>query len=90
MSAVISPPEAHVLELSSKSSTSTALSLDLHHRTRSSRAHPESREKQNDAIKEVQDLKEQLEALRCQVSEYLSTDCHLKIPLCGQMGLCEE
>ncbi|KAF5907995.1 centrosomal protein of 55 kDa-like, partial [Clarias magur] len=71
MSAVISPPApAHVLERSSKSSTSTALSLDLHHRTRSSRAHPERHEKQNDAIKEVQDLKEQLEALRCQTKIY--------------------
>lgn len=81
MSAVISPPEVHVLERSPKSSTSTIPSLELHHRTRSSRAYSESQEKQNDAIKEVRDLKEQLEALRCQVSEYLSPYCNLEINL---------
>ncbi|MCJ8733902.1 hypothetical protein PDJAM_G00229000 [Pangasius djambal] len=70
MSAVISPPEAHILERSPKSSASTAPSLELQHRIRSSRAHSESHEKQNDAIKEVQDLKEQLEALRCQTKIY--------------------
>ncbi|KAG7329052.1 hypothetical protein KOW79_007226 [Hemibagrus wyckioides] len=69
-SAVASPPEMHVLERSPKSSSSTAPPLELHHRTRSSRAHSESQEKQNDASKEVQDLKEQLEALRCQTKIY--------------------
>lgn len=66
----------HVLERSPKSSTATAPSLERHHKTRLNRAH--SQDKQSDAIKEVQDLKEQLEALRCQVSEYLSPDCYLE------------
>ncbi|XP_017330755.2 uncharacterized protein si:ch211-153b23.7 [Ictalurus punctatus] len=69
-SAVFSPPDTHVLERSPKTSSSTAPSLELPHRTRSSRAHSEIHEKQNEAIKEVQDLKEQLEALRCQTKIY--------------------
>lgn len=81
MPAVISPPEVHVLECSPKSSLSTAPFLELHHRTRSSRAHSESPEKHNDASKEVRELKEQLEALRCQVGEYIPADCNLKINL---------
>ncbi|KAI5624739.1 TNFAIP3-interacting protein 1 [Silurus asotus] len=67
---MLGPPEAHVLERSPKSSTYIATSLELRHRTRSSQTPSESHEKQNDAIKEVQDLKEQLEALRCQTKIY--------------------
>ncbi|KAK2838892.1 hypothetical protein Q7C36_013706 [Tachysurus vachellii] len=69
-SAVTSPPDMHVLQRSPKSSISTAPPLQPHNRTRSSRAHSESHEKQNDVSKEVQDLKEQLETLRCQTKIY--------------------
>ncbi|XP_076878939.1 uncharacterized protein LOC143527541 [Brachyhypopomus gauderio] len=46
------------------------LPLELRQGNRSDRGIPDSQEKQADNIKEVQDLKEQLEALRCQTKIY--------------------
>ncbi|XP_036425288.1 uncharacterized protein si:ch211-153b23.7 [Colossoma macropomum] len=79
-SAVITPPETHHLERSSKPPTglvstpglptSTAPPSESRQRNRSGREVPENHSGQTNAFKEVQDLKEQLEALRCQTKIY--------------------
>ncbi|XP_072520129.1 uncharacterized protein [Salminus brasiliensis] len=79
-SAVISPPEPQLLERTPKSpasfvstpglSATTAPPSEVHQRSRSSRELLENHTSPANAVKEVQDLKEQLEALRCQTKIY--------------------